>query len=55
LGVGGAGREVLGGAVVDAAVQGLGSELRELGGVVGVEADCQYRDADDVVSDRWWC
>jgi hypothetical protein len=55
LGVGGDGREVLGGAVVDAAVQGLGPELRELGGVVGVDADCQYRDAHDVVSDLWWC
>jgi hypothetical protein len=55
VGVGGDGREVLGGAVVDAAVQGLGPELRELGGVVGVDADCQYRNADDVVSDRWWC
>jgi hypothetical protein len=55
LGVGGDGREVLGGALVDAAVQGLGPDLRELGGVVGVDADCQYRDAHDVVSDLWWC
>jgi hypothetical protein len=55
VGVDGDGREVLGGAVVDAAVQGLGPELRELGGVVRVEADCQYRDAHDVVFDLSWC
>jgi len=37
------------------AVQGLGPELRKLSGVVGVEADCQYRDAHDVVFGPWWC
>ena len=43
----------LGGHVGDAPVQGLGPELRELSGVMGVKADCQYRDAQDVVSRLW--
>jgi hypothetical protein len=55
VGVGGDGREVLGGAVVDAAVQSLGPELRELGGVVGVDADCEYRDAHDALFGLSWC
>jgi transposase len=46
-------REVLGGAVVDGAVQCLGPEVRELSGVVGVEADRQYRDAHEGVSRLW--
>src|ERR1700731_4649593 len=41
VGVGGDRREILSGAVVDGAVQGLGPKLREFSGVVGVEADCK--------------
>src|SRR5882757_1154514 len=44
VGIGGDRREVLSGAVVDGAVQGLGPEVRESGGVDGVDADSQYRD-----------
>src|ERR1700704_498144 len=55
VGVCGDGREVLRGAVVDGAVKGLCPELREYGGVVGVEAESQNRDAHEAASSvRGW-
>src|ERR1700757_4138590 len=48
-------REVLSGAVVEGAVQGLGPKLRESGSVVSVKADCQYRDGHDAASNLRWC
>jgi hypothetical protein len=60
VGVGGDGREVVGGAVVDAAVQGLGPELRELGGVGASKlmASTEMLMMSCLIGGgvrRWWC